>query len=340
MHEAHCALDAARAATVLAARSIVTRGKKETLGVKPSTAASKALAERPRKPSGLALLFNPVRWARSSRVLLAGAASGAVTKTATAPLETLRIKLMAHGGSIQGTVVSTYQAGGLQAFFKGNAVNVVRTVPSKAIQFWSFDAYKRMLRRPNPTTGQLELPAWGSSVAGSLSGVTSTILTHPLETLQTRLAAGSYTNVGQAMVSIVRAEGPKALFGGLMPSLVGIIPYSGLNLGCYDALRSGYTKWSGSEHVPKVAAFVMGAVSGATAATATYPLEVVRRRMMMNSAKYANMGVALATIAKEEGVPALFAGVGLNWAKVVPAGGLQIYSYELFKEWLQLEQAK
>ncbi len=284
-----------------------------------------------------------MRWSRSARVLLAGAGSGAVSKTCTAPIETLRIKMMTGATSAAGARLSlgevvrnTWAAGGPAAFFKGNAVNVARTVPSKSIQFAAFDVYKRILSRKNKQTGALELPAWGSSVAGSLAGVTSTVVTHPLETLQTRLAVSSaYKSVGQAFVSIVRTEGPKALFGGMVPSLVGIIPYAGLNLGCYDGLRALYTKQTKADKVPKTVALVFGAVAGATAATATFPLEVVRRRMMMG-AKFANTGAALVTIAKNEGVGALFAGVGLNWAKVVPAAGLQIYSYEALKEALQL----
>ena len=121
----------------------------------------------------------------------------------------------------------------------------------------------------------------------------------------------------------------------MVPSLVGIVPYSGINLGCYDGLRWAYTNKTGQAKVPKTAAFVMGALAGATAATVTYPLEVVRRRLMMG-AKFANTGVALVSIARAEGIGALYAGIGLNWLKVVPAGGLQIYSYEAFKEALQL----
>lgn len=242
----------------------------------------------------------------------------------------------AGSSSSLGQVVSQMLTnGGPAAFFKGNGVNVARTIPSKSIQFAAFDTYKRLLSRKNATTGQLELPSWGSSVAGSLAGVTSTVLTHPLETLQTRLAAGSYSSATQALVSIVKKEGPKALFGGMVPSLVGIIPYSGINLGCYDGLRWAYTYKTGQAKVPKTAAFVMGALAGATAATVTYPLEVVRRRLMMG-AKFTNTGVALVSIARAEGIGALYAGIGLNWLKVVPAGGLQIYSYEAFKEALQV----
>lgn len=101
---------------------------------------------------------------------------------------------------------------------------------------------------------------------------------------QTRLTVSSaYKGVGDAFISIVRKEGPRALFGGITPSLIGIIPYSGLNLGTYDALRYAYTKHTGRP-VPKGASLAFGALAGATAASACFPLEVVRRRAMMGQA--------------------------------------------------------
>lgn len=117
-------------------------------------------------------------------------------------------------------------------------VNVARTVPTKAIQFAAFDAFKEALTVTDAKTGARTLPPWGGGVAGGLAGVASTCCMHPMETLQTRLAAGSYKGFGDCVVTLLRKEGPKALFGGLAPSLMGIIPYAGINLGSYDAMRT------------------------------------------------------------------------------------------------------
>jgi hypothetical protein len=249
---------------------------------------SAKVAAAPPAKGGLSLA-GVQAWPRSTRLLIAGAVGGGVSKTATAPIELVRMKVMVGakaGGkamSVSQVIKTTFQAGGWTAFFKGNGVNVARTIPSKSIQFAAFDAYKRVLRRKNKTTGKDELPAWGASAAGALAGVTSTVICHPLETLQTRLAVGAYKGVGDCLTAIVAKEGPKALFGGLGPSLVGIIPYSGFNLGAYDGMRWAYTRVTGKEHVPKGVALCFGALAGVTAATATFPLEVVRRRMMMGA---------------------------------------------------------
>ena len=123
-----------------------------------------------------------------------------------------------------------------------------------------------------------------TTLAGAAAGVTSTITCFPLEVLRTRLACSSqYRSLVHAAVDIARTEGPKAFFGGLGPSLAGVIPYAGANLGMYDGMRWAYTRATGEERVPKTAALVIGAVAGVSAATFTFPLEVVRRRMMMGA---------------------------------------------------------
>ena len=326
-----------------AAAAKTRRAKPPATGAAPKTPQSAQLAARPPKPKGVALLAAPTRWPRAVRLLIAGAVSGGVSKTATAPIELVRMKVMvgakaAAGGaapSVGEVIRATYASGGPAAFFKGNAVNVMRTVPTKAIQFASYDAFKRLLRRRNPATGKDELPPWGASLAGAAAGVTSTVACHPLETIQTRLAVGAYKGVFDCVGHIVAKGGPKALFSGLGPSVVGIIPYSGINLGAYDALRWAYMRAARTDKVPNGVALALGSVAGVTAATATFPLEVVRRRMMVGAVSGSTLG-ALVAIAKAEGAGALFAGATLNWIKMAPASGLQIYSYEAMKEALNV----
>jgi hypothetical protein len=77
-----------------------------------------------------------------------------------------------------------------------------------------------------------------------------------------------------------------ALYKGVTPSLLGVIPYAAINLGVYDGLRSAYLKAEqpADGKVPKGVALVCGALSGVIGSTCTFPLEVVRRRMMVGSA--------------------------------------------------------
>eukprot|EP00878_Enallax_costatus_P032442 GHUV01035652.1.p1 GENE.GHUV01035652.1~~GHUV01035652.1.p1 ORF type:complete len:247 (+),score=46.75 GHUV01035652.1:1416-2156(+) len=75
--------------------------------------------------------------------LIAGAVAGAASRTVTAPLETLRLAAMA--GTLpanRGLLHAAQQliaAGGVAALYRGNLVNVLRSAPARAVDFFAFD---------------------------------------------------------------------------------------------------------------------------------------------------------------------------------------------------------
>ena len=83
----------------------------------------------------------------STRRLLAGAVAGAVAKTATAPLEAVKLTVMQGGLSAREAAAIIYRRAGLLGFFRGNALDVLRSAPSKSVELAAFEGYKRTLRR-------------------------------------------------------------------------------------------------------------------------------------------------------------------------------------------------
>ena len=83
----------------------------------------------------------------------AGAAAGAVSRTATAPMDRLKVLLQAGptGGSftvrmatgpestILGGLRTIYGEGGMWAFFRGNGTNVLKIMPESAVKFFAYD---------------------------------------------------------------------------------------------------------------------------------------------------------------------------------------------------------
>lgn len=72
----------------------------------------------------------------SLRRLLSGGIAGAVSRSAVAPLETMRTHLMVGscGDSITEVFQSIMKTEGWKGLFRGNLVNIVRVAPSKAIE--------------------------------------------------------------------------------------------------------------------------------------------------------------------------------------------------------------
>lgn len=70
------------------------------------------------------------------RRLISGAIAGAISRTAVAPLETIRTHLMvgSSGHSTTEVFQNIMKTEGWKGLFRGNLVNVIRVAPSKAIE--------------------------------------------------------------------------------------------------------------------------------------------------------------------------------------------------------------
>ncbi|XP_065849289.1 adenine nucleotide transporter BT1, chloroplastic/mitochondrial-like [Euphorbia lathyris] len=270
------------------------------------------------------------------RRLISGGIAGAVSRTAVAPLETIRTHLMVGscGHSTTEVFHNIINNDGWRGFFTGNFVNVIRVAPSKAIELFAYDT---VLKHLTPKQGeQSKIPIPASSIAGAVAGVSSTLCTYPLELIKTRLTVqrGVYKNFVDAFIKIVREEGAGELYRGLTPSLIGVVPYAAANYFAYDTLRKAYKKGFKKEEIGNVMTLVIGSAAGAISSSATFPLEVARKHMQagaLNGRQYQNMLHALVSIVEKEGVGGLYRGVGPSCMKLIPAAGISFMCYEACK---------
>ncbi|KAJ6844378.1 adenine nucleotide transporter BT1, chloroplastic/mitochondrial-like [Iris pallida] len=274
----------------------------------------------------------------SMRRLFSGAVAGAVSRTAVAPLETIRTHLMvgSSGNSATEVFENIMRSDGWKGLFRGNFVNVIRVAPSKAIELFAFDTVKNVL---TPKVGEPpKVPIPPSLVAGACAGVSSTLCTYPLELLKTRLTIERdvYNNLLHAFVKIVREEGPAELYRGLTPSLIGVVPYSATNYFAYDTLKKAYKKAFKTDEIGNVATLLIGSAAGAISSSATFPLEVARKHMQVGAVGgrqvYKNMLHALMSILEKEGIGGLYKGLGPSCMKLVPAAGISFMCYEACKK--------
>ncbi|KAK7388705.1 hypothetical protein VNO78_23532 [Psophocarpus tetragonolobus] len=272
----------------------------------------------------------------SLRRLMSGAIAGAVSRTAVAPLETIRTHLMV--GSCGHSPIQVFQSimatDGWKGLFRGNFVNIIRVAPSKAIELFAYDTVKKHLSPKPGEQPKVRIPP--SSIAGAVAGVSSTLCTYPLELLKTRLTVqrGVYKNLMDAFVRIIREEGPAELYRGLTPSLIGVIPYAATNYLAYDTLRKAYKKALNKEDIDNVMTLLIGSAAGAISSSATFPLEVARKHMQagaLNGRQYGNMLHALMSILEKEGPAGLYRGLGPSCLKLVPAAGISFMCYEACK---------
>lgn len=282
----------------------------------------------------------------NSKMFLAGGLAGAVARTASAPLDRIKLLFQVQAvdsfGSSSTPYTGVVQAArkiiheeGFLAFWKGNGMNVVRIFPYAAAQLGANDHYKRILASDG---GELSVPR--RLLSGACAGMTATALTHPLDTMRLRLALPNhpYKGAGQGLVMVVRTEGIMALYKGLGPTLVGVAPYAALNFASYDLLKNHF--YEGHKPQNPAGNLLLGGVSGTLAATVCYPLDTIRRRMQMKGQVYRNQLHAFTTIWTQEGLRGFYRGWLANTLKVAPQNSIRFVSYEFLKKMMGVQKSK
>ena len=315
-----------------------------------SSAAPAAAAAAARRDQGTLLLLQ----------MAAGAVAGAVAKTATAPLERLKILFQVQGMKGSAELAAPKYTGIAQAFrtvvreegalalWKGNGANVLRVIPVYGLKFAFNDSLKALVAGPQKRALDMSQLLW----VGTLAGLLQTALTYPLETVRTRLTLGPeqgvrYAGIADCFRQMVRTEGVGGLFKGFGPTMVSGAPYTGIQMTSYEMLKrftsDPATSGGGSSGAGAGGAFlwslVNGAVSGLIAQTVTYPGDTVRRRMQNNGAGgapkvYTNSFHCTAQIWRHEGLAGFFKGSWTNTVRAVPGAAVQFAAYELMKKML------
>lgn len=275
---------------------------------------------------------------------LMGGVSAAVSKTAAAPIERVKLLIQNQDEMIkQGRLARKYDGilecfkrtaaeEGVGSFWRGNTANVIRYFPTQALNFAFKDKFKKMFGFKKEES----YAKWfaGNLASGGLAGATSLAFVYSLDYARTRLAndakstkAGGGERQFNGLLDVYKktlaSDGIAGLYRGFGPSVVGIVVYRGLYFGLYDSLKP--VVLVGPLEGSFLAAFLLGWTVTTGASTASYPLDTVRRRMMMTSGqavKYNGAFDCFKKVVAAEGVASLFKGCGANILRGVAGAGV------------------
>jgi solute carrier family 25 (adenine nucleotide translocator) protein 4/5/6/31 len=270
--------------------------------------------------------------------MLSGIAAG-ISKTAAAPIE--RVKLLVQNqdemlktGRLDkpytGVVDCTkrvLQTEGVGPFWRGNLANVLRYFPTQALNFAFKDSIKAQFKVAKDASVTSKLAA--NVAAGGLAGSLSLTVVYSLDFARTRLANDNkgadgkrqFNGLFDVYKKTLASDGIQGLYRGFVISCVGIFIYRGLYFGLYDTLRPLLLGEQGSAG----ASFFLGWAITIVSGLASYPIDTVRRRMMMTSGggvKYAGSIDCAKTVIKTEGFMSLMKGAGANVLRGVAGAGV------------------
>ncbi|CAN4104985.1 unnamed protein product [Withania somnifera] len=255
---------------------------------------------------------------------LMGGVSAAVSKTAAAPIERVKLLIQNQDEMIKAGRLSepykgitdcfgrTIKDEGVLALWRGNTANVIRYFPTQALNFAFKDYFKRLFNFKKDRDGYWKWFA-GNLASGGAAGASSLLFGGERQ----------FNGLVDVYRKTLKSDGIGGLYRGFTISCVGIIVYRGLYFGMYDSLKPVILV--GDLQDSFFASFLLGWGITIGAGLASYPIDTVRRRMMMTSGeavKYKGSMDAFAQIVKNEGTKSLFKGAGANILRAVAGAGV------------------
>lgn len=291
--------------------------------------------------------------------MLGGVAAG-ISKTVAAPIERVKLLIQNQGEMLKTGRLATPYSGvtdcfkrvvadeGVGSLWRGNMANVYRYFPTQALNFAFKDYYKRLFAQDKQRDGYFR---WflGNMASGGAAGASSLVFVYSLDFARTRLAndaksakkgaAGGGERQFNGLVDVYRktmaSDGIAGLYRGFVVSCAGIVVYRGCYFGFFDSFKPLLPASMADSFI---ADFFLGWAVTITAGLASYPLDTIRRRMMMTSGeavKYKSSFDAGTQILRSEGMGAFFKGAGANILRGIAGAGVLAGFDKLKKVYLQ-----
>ncbi|KAM0059251.1 putative mitochondrial carrier protein [Helianthus debilis subsp. tardiflorus] len=289
------------------------------------------------------------------RDLMAGAMMGGMVHTVVAPIERTKLLLQTQESNIAivgGThrrfngmidcIVRTVKEEGVLSLWRGNGSSVLRYYPSVALNFSLKDLYKSILRNRNDSQNSTFISGPSANfIAGAAAGCTTLVLIYPLDIAHTRLAADlgktdsrQFEGIRHFLATIWARDGIRGVYKGLPASLQGMVVHRGLYFGGFDTMKEKMSKNTPLE-VALWKRWIVAQAVTTSAGLLSYPLDTVRRRMMMQSGierpMYRSTLDCWKTIYKTEGLGSFYRGALSNMFRSTGAAAILVLYDEVKK---------
>ncbi|XP_030549934.1 folate transporter 1, chloroplastic isoform X2 [Rhodamnia argentea] len=296
----------------------------------------------------------------------AGGLAGFATVAATHPLDVVRTRFQANDGRVVylPTYKNTPQAlfaiarsEGLRGLYAGFLPAVLGSSLSWGLYFFFYGRAKERYsaRREESLSPGLHL------ASAAEAGVLVSLCTNPVWLIKTRLQLQNplhqtqpYSGFYDAFRTIMREEGWRALYKGIVPSLF-LVSHGAIQFTSYEELRKVVIelKAKGRKERPESADkmlnsvdyAILGASSKLAAILLSYPFQVIRTRLQQRpytdgTPRYMDTWHVVKETARFEGFRGFYKGITPNILKNVPASSITFIVYENVMKLLKLGRTK
>ncbi|KAL2147962.1 hypothetical protein VTI28DRAFT_17 [Corynascus sepedonium] len=270
---------------------------------------------------------------------LAGAGGGVLSMALTYPLITLSTRAQVESKRAETAFLAAVQniiaREGVAGLYSGMSSALFGISVTNFVYYYWYEWTRAFFEAAAAKAGRAskKLTTVESMIAGAIAGSATVILTNPIWVVNTRMTARKNTATdaeagadnkdalpGPAtqkekkpstigtLLSLLRTEGPQALFAGVVPALVLVINPI-LQYTLFEQMKNAVER---KRRVTPTVAFFLGALGKLFATSVTYPYITVKSQMHVAKHGEKKEGVmeAINRVVKEEGYAGLYKGIG------------------------------
>ncbi|XP_030641944.1 mitochondrial 2-oxodicarboxylate carrier [Chanos chanos] len=284
----------------------------------------------------------------ASHQIIAGGSAGLVEICLMHPLDVVKTRFQIQRSTSDpnsykglGDCFKTiFRAEGVYGFYKGILPPILAETPKRAVKFFTFEQYKKLLSL-SPLSPGLAL-----SVAGLGSGLTEAVVVNPFEVVKVSLQANrdsfkvQPSTFAQAR-TIIRTDGfgLRGLNKGLTSTLGRHGVFNMIYFGFYFNVKDAFPA-SQDPTLEFMRKFAIGLVSGTISSCVNIPFDVAKSRIqgpqpVPGEIKYRSCFQTMSLVYREEGYLALYKGLIPKIMRLGPGGAVMLLVYEYMSGWLQ-----
>lgn len=209
---------------------------------------------------------------------------------------------------------------GVSRLYKGISAPILMEAPKRAIKFAANDEWGKFYKKAFDT------PVVTQSLAvltGATAGATESFVVVPFELVKIQLQdkTSKFDSMGQVVKHIVKTSGPLGLYKGLESTMWRHVSWNAGYFGVIHKVRNILPKPKSSSEKTLVD-LTCGTIGGTFGTMLNTPFDVVKSRIQAGSTKYLWTLPSIITVAKEEGVSALYKGFVPKVLRLGPGGGI------------------
>lgn len=295
--------------------------------------------------------------------IIAGVGSGSLASIVCAPLDLLRTRMQVVGGLENGStnpkiiksIYEIYASDGIRGCFRGLGATLATVPAFWGLYFPLYESLKHQFMALSSSYGDgghnhhalvhlssaMTAGAVADVVCNPMFVVRTRMQTEALHYFQVPVAERKPHGVAATIIGLYKEGGVPIFWRGLTASLLGLF-HVGIQFPVYERLKAEARRRSPNKEESALDLLLASGLSKMTAATITYPHEVIRSRMMDARGASAGKNVfeTMRYIIKSEGYGGLYTGLRVSLLRVVPNCCVTFVSYELIARWVRNEMNK